>query len=180
VAEASDLNCERADEVRLTAAKLFIGQSVKQYEMVILKTVLRQSAEDRTMTVPDRIIEFLNKNKDRRSVTIAFQELLNLARRQQAQQTSKPLGATASYTRISGRCSHCGDDKVVTTAKSISAYGLKEDADSTHTLLNDVISRWNGLHDRSTFRSSSITTQALTVYTASSRTMRSEPHLVKA
>ena len=69
------------------------------------------------MTVPERIVEFLNNSKGKSFCDDCLRDLLALARRQQAQQTTKPLGATAGYVRISARCSNCGDTKMVTASK---------------------------------------------------------------
>ena len=69
------------------------------------------------MTVPERIVEFLKEHKGQPYCDDCHTVDLALARRLQAQQTTKPLGATTGYEREMGKCSLCGNEKMVTAAK---------------------------------------------------------------
>jgi len=63
------------------------------------------------MTVPERIAAYLKKNTPHAYCDDCLQKLLRLARRQEAQQTTKPLGLTEAFTREPGRCFNCGNER---------------------------------------------------------------------
>ena len=69
------------------------------------------------MTVPERIAEFLIQNRENAFCDDCLQKQLGLPRRQQVQQTTKPLGISGKFSRDGGQCSDCGRHKTVILAR---------------------------------------------------------------
>jgi len=69
------------------------------------------------MSIPERVADYLRDNKPHAYCDDCLKKLLKLARRQEAQQATKPLGVTGDFVRGHGLCfNHGGDDKLVTRA----------------------------------------------------------------
>ena len=68
------------------------------------------------MGVPERVEQFVRKNRPARYCDDCLAHRLELKRRQQAQQATAPLGAGPGFLRETGKCSVCGK-----TAKVINA-----------------------------------------------------------
>jgi hypothetical protein len=68
------------------------------------------------MTIPEKIDDYLRTNKPRAYCDDCLQALLGLAKRQEAQQATKPLGLCEEFVRDQGRCFSCGGDKLVIRA----------------------------------------------------------------
>jgi hypothetical protein len=69
------------------------------------------------MTIPEQVADFLRRNKPNSYCDDCLQKILGLARRQEAQQATKPLGVSGAFVRQSGRCFHGGEEKLVIRAK---------------------------------------------------------------
>lgn len=68
------------------------------------------------MAIPDQVAQFLRENKPKSYCDDCLAAILGLARRQEAQQATKPLGASRAFTRALGRCVHGGEYKLVIRA----------------------------------------------------------------
>jgi hypothetical protein len=62
------------------------------------------------MSIPEQVADFLRRNKPHSYCDDCLKELLDLARRQEVQQATKPLGASGAFTRQQGRCFHGGEE----------------------------------------------------------------------
>jgi hypothetical protein len=67
-------------------------------------------------SVPQRVAEFLTAQRGFDFCDDCIASPLGLARRQQAQQATSALGASATFRRGDGTCSNCGRDKIVIRA----------------------------------------------------------------
>lgn len=67
-----------------------------------------------TMTVPEQIAQFLQKNKPLAYCDSCIQDALGLKRHQQVQQTTSGGAAAGGFVRVEGTCSSCGKDVKVT------------------------------------------------------------------
>ncbi|QUS57321.1 hypothetical protein [Pseudovibrio brasiliensis] len=73
---------------------------------------------DTSPTVPQRIWQFLLDLNGRQICDDCITVELRLKQRQQSQQTTKPLGLTSDFNRISGTCVRCQQIKDVIAAVS--------------------------------------------------------------
>jgi hypothetical protein len=70
---------------------------------------LIDSDREGEMTIPDRVADLLRRNKPNAYCDDCICLILGLARRQEAQQATKPLSASGAFTRARGRCFNRGE-----------------------------------------------------------------------
>ncbi len=64
-----------------------------------------------TLTVPERIVDFLKKHRGTAYCDDCIWGLVGLSNRHQAQIVNQTLGLCSGYTRTEGRCQSCQSDK---------------------------------------------------------------------
>ncbi len=64
----------------------------------------------------ESVADFIRRNKPNAYCDDCLKKLLKLARRQEAQQATRPLGLTGAFARNRGYCFNCGGDKQVIRA----------------------------------------------------------------
>src|ERR1700733_2648970 len=75
-----------------------------------------------TISLPQRISEFLAQRRDRMYCDTCIQERLGLKWRQQVQLVTATLSVTAAFGREFNKCCTCGEIKQVTHALNVYAY----------------------------------------------------------
>lgn len=66
------------------------------------------------MTVPERVSEFLRRNRGEWFCDECIKVALDLKRHQQAQQAAAALGTSSDFSRIDENCSKCDQPRRVT------------------------------------------------------------------
>jgi hypothetical protein len=65
------------------------------------------------MSIAERVNKFLTDHQPAAFCDDCLAERLQLSRRQQAHRVTSALGTTSNFSRANGRCSLCGDEKLV-------------------------------------------------------------------
>jgi hypothetical protein len=65
------------------------------------------------LSIPERVVAFLKKHPKTPYCDDCIKENVQLKRRQQAQRVTGALATTHDFLREAGKCSECGDSKLV-------------------------------------------------------------------